>query len=402
MDKILFHSNAPWAQTGYGQQTAIFVPRFRELGYDVAISAFWGLVGRAIEVDGIRVYPSDDSWGNRNLPAIAAHWAGGNPRGCQIITLMDVWVLTGRFLDELRVASWCPVDHEPLPPRVREYFERTGATPIAMSRFGERMMQDAGLEPEYVPHGVPTDIYRPCGDVGAVREQLGIPKDAFVVGMVAANKGFSPPRKAFPQALEAFAELRHRHSDAVLYLHTEMTGLYEGVNLHSLVEALGIPTSAVIKAPPFNLEFGISQEAMAHIYSAMDVLLSPSYGEGFGIPIIEAQACGVPVIVNDFSAMPELCHELCWKIGGERYYDPTQGSFYQIPSIPEIADALRCAYDDRGDWTTVREAALDYDADKITRGYWAPLLAKLNAKAEEAPEPPMNRAMRRAQARSHR
>jgi glycosyltransferase involved in cell wall biosynthesis len=46
---------------------------------------------------------------------------------------------------------------------------------------------------------------------------------------------------------------------------------------------------------------------MAKIYSAMDVLLNPAMGEGFGITVLEAQACGTPAIVTDFSAMTEVC-----------------------------------------------------------------------------------------------
>ncbi len=48
------------------------------------------------------------------------------------------------------------------------------------------------------------------------------------------------------------------------------------------------------------------QRYLALMYNAADVFLGPSRGEGFGIPIIEAQACGTPVIVTNFSSMPEL------------------------------------------------------------------------------------------------
>jgi hypothetical protein len=40
MSNILLHSNAPWAASGYGQQTKLFAPRLRDLGHHVAISAF--------------------------------------------------------------------------------------------------------------------------------------------------------------------------------------------------------------------------------------------------------------------------------------------------------------------------------------------------------------------------
>lgn len=379
--KILWHSNAPWANTGYGQQTATFTPRLAAAGHDVAISAFWGLGGSPLNWEGMTVYPADERWGNRTLPVLADRHA---PDGDSlVITLMDVWVLTNPNLRELNLASWVPVDHAPLPPKVHAFFANTGATPIAMSRFGERMLREAGHTPLYVPHGIDTSVFRPRLDMRAqVREVMGIPQDAFVIGMNAANKGALPPRKAFPQVFQAFKRLRDERDDVYLYLHTELSGAHEGVNLGALAAAVGLSTDAVKYTPPSKYELGATAEELACLYSALDALANPSYGEGFGIPIIEAQACGTPVIVNDFSAMPELCGA-GWLVGGEPYYNASQGSFYQSPSITELHDAMRAAYDARGDQQLrdqAREFALAYDADHVMAEHWTPGLQRLEHK----------------------
>jgi hypothetical protein len=94
---------------------------------------------------------------------------------------------------KMNCAAWVPVDHEPAPQKVVDYFTNSGAVPIAMSRFGERML--GRLDPLYVPHAVDCKVYKPH-DRKAVRELVGIPEDTFVVGMVAANKG-RPSRKGF-------------------------------------------------------------------------------------------------------------------------------------------------------------------------------------------------------------
>src|SRR5690606_38050651 len=151
------------------------------------------------------------------------------------------------------------------------------------------------------------------------REVFDIPQDAFVVGMVAANKGVSPPRKAFPQVFQAFARLHREHPDSILYLHTELTGLHQGINMGAALEACGVPLDAVRYTSQWQLEKGVPPEELAAIYAAFDVLANPSYGEGFGIPIVEAQACGRPVIVTDHSAMTELCGA-GWLVGGDRWY----------------------------------------------------------------------------------
>ena len=46
---------------------------------------------------------------------------------------------------------------------------------------------------------------------------------------------------------------------------------------------------------------------MASIYSAFDLFCLPTRGEGFGMPVIEAQMCGTPVVVTDNTSGPELC-----------------------------------------------------------------------------------------------
>ena len=74
---------------------------------------------------------------------------------------------------------------------------------MAMSRFGEERLAD--YDPIYVPHGIDTTVFRPIGrDIA--RKKLGVDKDEFWVGMVAANKG-APSRKGFVAAFEAFAQL---------------------------------------------------------------------------------------------------------------------------------------------------------------------------------------------------
>lgn len=375
--RILWHSVAPWAPTGYGQQTAVFAPRIRDLGHDVALSAHWGLAGCVLGWEGMDVYPSDDQWGNRLLPTYALmHDAD------LVVTLIDVWVLKAEIQKVLpNLACWLPEDHAPLKPAHVEFFTKTGARPIAMSRFGTRMLKEAGLEHAlYAPHGIDTQRFRPRAELrAATRARMGVPEDAFVVGMVAANKGRAPSRKAFPEVMQAFGEFHRSHPDARLYLHTDPTSSEQGVPLGRLIVQCGIPSEAVQFTKPINVEIGVAPDQMAAMYSAFDVLANPSYGEGFGIPIIEAQACGTPVIVTDFSAMTELCGA-GWLVEHDPWYDAQHGSFFGRPHPESILDALERAYQAREDGALrarAREFALKYDADRVLERYWKPVLARL-------------------------
>jgi glycosyltransferase involved in cell wall biosynthesis len=399
--KILWHSGAPWAPTGYGQQTALFAPRLQALGYELALSTTWGLDGDTLEWAGMPVYPRDEQYGNRTLAPLT-HLLKPD----LVIALLDAWVLSPELMQAIpNLAVWTPVDHDPCPPRVWMTLRQGGARVIAMSRFGEKALQAEGIDSVYVPHGVDTKTFRPASNKVEIREVFGVPESAFVVGMVANNQGHTPPRKAFPQAVQAFAAFRAKHPDALLYLHTELTGKrssgpYEGLNLPQLCDRFDIPESAVRSTDQLRLELGVSAEQMCGIYNTFDVLLNPSYGEGFGVPIIEAQACGVPVIVNNWTSMPELAGS-GWVVDGEPWWDSLQQSFFKSPFVGDIFEALCQAYDntEREKFAQVARAfAEQYDADRVTEEFWRPALEQLLLPQEVQPLRP-NRAMRRAAAR---
>ena len=184
------------------------------------------------------------------------------------------------------------------------------------------------------------------GSKSEAREVLEIPQDCYLVTMVAANKGF-PSRKSFPEALQAFARFHQRHSDAILYLHTTRKPFGsdgQGIYFDDLIDELEIPRSSVAFAPEGELVVGIPDEQMARIYQASDVLLNPAMGEGFGLPIAEAQACGCAVITTDCSAMSELtingiaCKPLT------RWWQPGLNYWWQLADVNTIRDAMERLY----------------------------------------------------------
>jgi glycosyltransferase involved in cell wall biosynthesis len=234
-----------------------------------------------------------------------------------------------------------------------------------------------------------------------VRKQLGITPDTFVVGMVADN-GFpiSPTRKSFPEMFQAFAIFHDRHPDSVLYLHTDVLGLNGGLNLVALADTFGVPQEAIraVDQEKYATFCELDTQHMAYTYSAFDVLAMPSHGEGFGIPLIEAQACGTPVITCDWTAMAELVGP-GWLVDGEPFYNPGAASMWMKPAISEILDRLELAYAAKGDQKVremCRRFALRYDADTVFEEQWTPVLEKLARPREVAPLPQLSPETRRA------
>lgn len=391
--KLLWHSNAPWAATGYGQQTAQVLPRLAAAGHEVACSAFYGLHGSALDWNGIRVYPGGaDGFGNDVVvPHAITHFQGDAKSGATI-ALADSWILQPATWSKLAPpAIWAPVDHEPAPRRVVEFFRNSGAMPIAMSRFGERMFREAKLSPEYVPHAVDTERDFYPEDRGEARERLGWPKAPFLVSCIGANKDL-PARKAWPEMMAAFAAFRENHEDALLYLHTDLLGVGKGVNIGELLSMLDVPPRSVIVADQYQSQvLGADRSYMRDVLSATDVVLHTSRSEGFGVVQIEAQACGTPVITTAHSAMPELT-EAGWLVGGQLDFS-YQSSWMMVPDVEEIVAALEDAYSIASrQGERAREFALKYDADRVFRKYWIPVLAKieerLDAERKRAKAPP--------------
>src|SRR5690606_6532176 len=118
------------------------------------------------------------------------------------------------------------------------------------------------------------------------------------------NKGY-PDRKAFQVQLRGWAEFAKDKPHARLHIHTEPTPMYGGIDFGALVSNLGIADKVTFPDRYENF-MGYPQERLALLYNAADMFMGASMSEGFGIPLIESQSCGLPVITTNFSAMPEL------------------------------------------------------------------------------------------------
>jgi glycosyltransferase involved in cell wall biosynthesis len=382
--RIVISSNGSYTNTGYGTQVRQLKPRLRALGHAVAEHAWYGLEGAALRDEvGEPIYPKYRH--GYGVDIVGAH--AGNFKADVVLTLIDAWVLdAGSIPAPMKFCPWFPIDMEPIPPPVLNVV-KDAYQPIVYSRFGERMARNAGLDVRYVPHGIDTKVFSPRPQ-GEARGRLGWPADAFIVGMVAANKG-TPSRKSYPQQLEAFARFAARHPDALLYLHTNkgVTDGMGGVNLPELCDFLGI-SRRIIWVDEYAQIMGLPDAGMADVYSGMDVLLSVSMGEGFGIPIVEAQACGTPVIVGEWTSMGELCGA-GWQISkqcAEPWYTPL-AAYQFLPHIGAIEATLHDAYETlrapevRGDASyRAREFALAYDADHVALRYWRPVLEEIEAR----------------------
>jgi len=382
---ICWHSNFAGAGTGYGVQTAQVARQIKATDRPITLSNNFGTQGFITEWEGIEVLPTGfHPYSADILDAHLKYAQEQTGRPTALITLFDTWVFKNAKLDGIKViASWVPIDHTPAPPDVLEWCRRDNVLPIAMAKFGSRMLKAAGIEHRYIPHGVDTHTFRPGATVdGATgRQLLNIPEDAFVVGMIAANKGIAPMRKAWGENLLALGQFMANHDDVYVYLHTEKRGAQGGVDLVQLAGACGIPENRIVWTDQWAYYAGLPPFVLAGLMNALDVNLAASRGEGFGVPVIEAAACGVPSIVSNFTAQPELVEGHGYIAAVQPHWDAPQSSWFATPLVHSVLEQLEHAYDtakDKDRKVAARAHAETYDNELVFREHWLPVLSEID------------------------
>lgn len=390
--RIMYSSNAIWASSGYGVQGKSLLPRLAELDTvggrnNIAQFAWYGLQGGSHEYQGFKIYPAGiDPYGN---DIIASHTKDFNAN--VVISLIDAWVMdkVGTKIKPALWLPWLPIDHTPVPERVLSSIA-DAFLPLTYAKWGHQMLKNAGVENYYIPHGIETSVYKilEADKVQQFKQQY-LKHSGHLSVMVAANKGY-PDRKAFQFQLRAWAEFAKDKPDARLYLHTDpITGPHnQGLNLVKLCQQLGIQDRVMF---PDRYEYfnGYPPEYLAFIYNSANVLMASSMSEGFGIPIIEAQACGTPVITVNFSAMPELVRYGVITEPLDYLYTPME-AWQCIPDWKQITQALEANYQEWKDngYTKNEEQGLkasqlihnEYNWDTIVIDYWKPLFENLHTK----------------------
>lgn len=371
---LLWASN--WAATSaYAQQSRLFVRRLMQDGHKITVSALASSNRAPYDDDGIPVYSMlHDGLGNDiiNLHAATA-------KAHAILSLIDVWRLDPNVWGALAWYAWCPVDHMPAPPLVVDRLSKARKV-LALSRFGQQQLADAGVSSLYVPHAVDNDVFVPIPKDEA-RRKLGLAEDKFIALFVGVNDSV-PSRKGIPELLMAWQEfLSYSHStDVMLYLHTGRNGHLPvnsigGVKLDTVIATLMLNNGTIFLTDQTQYWLGYPQSHVALLYAAADVLVLPTRGEGFGMPLIEAQAMGTPVITTNFAAGAELVHA-GWTVTGTPEWG-YQDAFVMRPEPHEIATALQAAYEARGN-PALREQAIEgmkaYAFEHVYPTYFKPAM----------------------------
>lgn len=214
------------------------------------------------------------------------------------------------YLAELKawrgpVMAWFTIDYERShnPDSLLPLFERCQRI-ASMADFSlAQVRRDYQGPVAKIPLGVNTQFFHPPdhAEKQLLRQALQIPEEAFVFLTVANNFW----RKGLEYAVYAIAIFKQRYPQAaaevLFYFHSEET-----TPLKELVATYGLEQQIRFSQDfdPYRNPLPVSE--LIKLYQASDAFLLSSLGEGFGMPLLEAQACGLPLVVSDNTVIREV------------------------------------------------------------------------------------------------
>lgn len=185
--------------------------------------------------------------------------------------------------------------------------------------------------------GVDLKVFYPMiNEQKQIRQSLGMPEDAFIVGSVMRNQ----KRKLIPDLFETFKLLKTKnpalYDKSYLYLHTSFPDA--GWDIPQLLKEYNVTNKVLftylcqhcgyaggflfkhVRCPcprcgqgsmgfP-NVNVGVPSEVLARIMNSFDIYVQYAICEGFGMPQVEAASCGVPIASVDYSAMSDIVRKL--------------------------------------------------------------------------------------------
>lgn len=396
--RILWFSVAPYVKSGYGVVTKHFVGRLINRGFQTMVVAYYGLAkGGFLKVGDIVTFPvnatPNDTLGFQSVKA--HHQKFGTDI---VIFFTDFWI--ARPLTKLvkETVAYTVLDHEDYAEEYQDVLRGFFKVAIA-SKHGVKEARKYGVDARFIPHGVDLKTYHPLPK-DLCKRQLSIDPKAFVLGIVAANND-KEPRKGWDKMFAAIRLFLEQNPEMAkegkfkVFCHTDAQH-DRGYDLKLLAKRTGIGKHIIFQDPYMSI-IGLPDQLMVRIFNAFDVQMNLSRREGFCLPILEGQACGVPQIATDFSAMTErLNYGKCgWLIKPATTMLSPLGGVTAIPDEFKAAEALAEACFNEKKRRLYAKRSLQYAKtqswDVAVEKHWLPYLqdiwTELNApKKAKAPK----------------
>jgi glycosyltransferase involved in cell wall biosynthesis len=332
---LLILSDSPTSSTGLSRITRELAVRIHENLSDVFEVATFGCGGTYSRQLPFMQYPMTavNNYVTQELPQVWKDFAGD--RKGVVLTIWNpgwlTWMANPKLLTEgtLRdflsdrpfdLWGYFPIDGHTANGSLPDIIGKTIAgfdRVLAYTKYGAAVMGKACERfPNHrqkrpfpcLPHGIDTGVFYPR-DKKEARESFlkrvtgkresPLKPGLMLIGVCATNSA----RKDWPLAFEVCSQLLYQGIEVGLWAHADAARKHW--DLESLAKQFGMD-GRVILTNTF-----LSDEDMAWAYSACDATLGIGSGEGWGYPLSESLACGVPVIHGDYAGGAEFVPDFC-------------------------------------------------------------------------------------------
>jgi glycosyltransferase involved in cell wall biosynthesis len=263
------------------------------------------------------------------------------------------------------------------------------------------------------PPSANQDHFRFITDKKAHKRSFGLKDDTFIIGMVGRNQR----RKLYPDFADSAVKLLEKLSPeqrnkTYFYWHTAYPDLGWEIPLYLKNNGLGsrilfsyICNNCRFFHPSFykdaravcprcktgnltlpNTQIGLQREELGSVVGIFDAYVQYATNEGFGVPLVEAAFCGVPIFANDYSAMTDVLTKLNgYRIKNNLLYECETGRKLSMPDNNSLVEQL-IKYINMPEAVRNRKRVETYNLAKQHYSSWETVAQKWMSVFDELPE----------------
>jgi len=373
--KILWFSDF-LIPTGIGRVSHYLVHGLIKKGFEVAVATPY-MAGKPLVIEGVKIYPMLQF--DQVLLTRIVYEFEPDLVVCYITHWQPPYNQLSKIISELgiKILWYNPMEWDEISPTyVAPYL---GANMIAVATETGKKVLSEFLPEDFiavVSHGVDPRVFYVENPKPKFREF----KNHFIYGMVGKNV----MRKSYPELIEAFAKLPPEIKEkSGLYLHTTKVSTAGEVvywNLDWLVIKYNL--QGKVFTPEFiTMWQGEDDDMLRRLYCAMNCYCQVSLSEGFGLPIIEAMACGVPILASANTSTPEVVGDAgilveCWE---EPIYNHDGWATYKV-KISKLTEAMEEIYRNK----ELRESLIKKGMERAREFTWEKATEQMTSAIEKA------------------
>lgn len=213
-------------------------------------------------------------------------------------------ILRAKLAKQSQYILYFPIDSDDMHPSWVTHGAVPADFPVTYTKYGARIVRKyakAKIHTAYI--GVDTNVYNPLTPkerAGCRRKLFGAKPKDFLMLNISTNQR----RKDLTRSIFAWMEVQKRVPSAKLIMHTNQKN--ETTHGHHLEGVINMYVPEKLRSRIIFPRGEMPKESMREAIGACDVLISTSQGEGWGMPVTEAMACKVPVVVPRHTSYEEI------------------------------------------------------------------------------------------------